>query len=95
MKKFHLPGFLVVFAVFFFSTFLVEVVSATPSAPIEHTLSQPDGSTLIARQWGDEWSNGFETLEGYTIIKDEQDRWVFAQLIDGQLTPYTLLTRLS
>ena len=93
MKKFHLPGFLVVFAVFFFSTFLVEVVSATPSAPIEHTLSQPDGSTLIARQWGDEWSNGFETLEGYTIIKDEQDRWVFAQLIDGQLTPYTLLNK--
>jgi M6 family metalloprotease-like protein len=58
---------------------LATTVLAAPAAPIDITLTQPDGSTFIARQWGDEWSNGFETLEGYTIIQDSANWWVYAQ----------------
>ena len=85
MRNFRTLSFLAVLAACFFAAFLVEVVSAAPSAPIEQTLLQPDGSLLPAWQWGDEWSNGFDSIEGYTIIKDDQGWWVYAQVVEGQL----------
>lgn len=93
MKNFHLPSFLSVLAACLLAAVFVEVVFASPSAPIEQTLLQPDGSSLKAWQWGDEWLNGLETVEGYTIIKDYQGWWVYAQLVNGQLQPYTLLEK--
>lgn len=63
-------------------------VSASPAAPIDHTLTQPDGSTFTAKQWGDEWSNGFETIEGYTILQAQDGWWAYADLdSDGKLVP--------
>lgn len=41
--------------------------SASPADPRAQTLTQPDGSTVTARLYGDEYVNGFETLAGYTI----------------------------
>jgi M6 family metalloprotease-like protein len=43
-------------------------------------LEQADGSTFQARSWGDEWQNGTETVDGYTILFDETTRsWVYAE----------------
>ncbi len=54
---------------------------ARPASPAIYILSQPDGLTFEARQWGDETSHGWETLEGYTIVLDEaQNRWTHAVL---------------
>lgn len=54
-------------------------VSAAPAAPGEHLLSQADGSQIFARQWGDEWSHGWETVEGYSIVFDTMSRnWSYA-----------------
>ncbi len=54
---------------------------AAPAAPIVFELTQPDGSTFWAQQWGDEWSNGLETVDGYTILLDETSGyWVYAGL---------------
>jgi M6 family metalloprotease-like protein len=63
--------------------------SASPAAPLEFTLTQPDGSSFPARAWGDEWSNGYETLAGYTIQQASPDGWwVYARLqADGSLNP--------
>ncbi|MBI3161138.1 MAG: M6 family metalloprotease domain-containing protein [Chloroflexi bacterium] len=58
---------------------------AAPPAPLEVTLYQPDGTAFQARAWGDEWSNGMETLDGYTIILDEPSQyWVYAALSSAQ-----------
>lgn len=52
---------------------------AVPAAPTIHALAQPDGRTFDARQWGDEWNHGWETAEGYSILRDEASRyWVYA-----------------
>lgn len=52
---------------------------AAPPAPLEVTLYQPDGLAFQARAWGDEWSNGMETLDGYTILQDQLSQvWVYA-----------------
>ncbi len=66
-------------------------VSAAPAAPIDFQLTQPDGSKFTARQWGDEWLNGFETAEGYTILQIESGWWVYAgETADGSLVPEKL-----
>lgn len=65
---------------------IVSSVQAAPAAPLDITLTQPDGSSFIARQWGDEWLNGFETKEGYTILLGEDGWWEYAGLgTDGTL----------
>jgi M6 family metalloprotease-like protein len=66
----------------------VQRVWAAPAAPLVFELTQPDGTSFWAQQWGDEWSNGLETVEGYTIVLDEQTGyWVYAALDEaGQLS---------
>ena len=54
---------------------------AVPAAPRLHTLMQPDGEQIGARQWGDEHGHGFETSTGRAIIKDPLTRqWTYAVL---------------
>lgn len=59
--------------------FAASVALAVPAAPMVRTLSNPDGTTIQARQWGDEWYHGWETLDGYTIVKDELGFWCYAE----------------
>ncbi|HQN43891.1 MAG TPA: M6 family metalloprotease domain-containing protein [Anaerolineaceae bacterium] len=66
---------------------MVTLAAAAPAAPIDITLTQPDGSTFTARQWGDEWSNGMETLDGYTIMQAADGWWVYAAVDGGALVP--------
>ena len=43
---------------------------AVPANPAQRfDLPQPDGSTVRARPFGDEFTNGLETLDGYTLIE--------------------------
>ncbi len=43
---------------------------AGPAAPVTVTLRQPDGTTFRAVPYGDERNNGYETLDGYTVVKN-------------------------
>jgi M6 family metalloprotease-like protein len=63
------------------------VVLAVPAAPDVHTLRQPDGRGFEARRWGDEWLNGWETVDGYTIVLDRTSQaWAYAERkADGTL----------
>ncbi len=47
--------------------------------------SQPDGTRLDVRGWGDQHHAAFETLDGYTLIKDpDSDFYCYAGLSDDQ-----------
>ncbi len=75
--------FLFCFLIFFcgLSLFIITIpVIAAPAAPVEIEIVQPDGTTFIARSWGDEWQNGFETIDGYTVLKDDDGWWVYGFL---------------
>lgn len=62
--------------------------SAAPAAPIDQIITQPDGTTFTARQWGDEWLSGYETEAGHTILQDSDGWWVYAlPAEDGSLAP--------
>src|SRR6056297_2159988 len=45
----------------------------TAAAPVfgeAVSLSQPDGTTVAARVWGDEFHQRLETPQGYTLVRD-------------------------
>lgn len=67
----------------------VQGAEAMPALNKSHVLQQPDGSEVQARKWGDEWSRGWQTSEGYTMVQDEESReWRFATLdAEGNLIP--------
>ena len=61
---------------------------AGPVAPGAVTLAQPDGTPLDAVPYGDEWDNGYETADGYTIVQDGAGVWSYAVRDDaGRLAP--------
>jgi hypothetical protein len=41
-----------------------------PFAGKTFTFTNPDGSTFEVRGWGDQFYAVFETLDGYTVVKD-------------------------
>jgi len=61
------------------------------ASPHIHELIQPDGSIINARQWGDEWLHGWETVKGYTIVKDNGGLWVY---VDRDSTGRLFATRI-
>ena len=68
------------------------LASASPADPRPRALAQPDGSTFTARLYGDEYVNGFETLAGYTVVRDTTGTWSFAEPTPaGRLQPSGLL----
>jgi M6 family metalloprotease-like protein len=54
---------------------------ATPFSGETFTFTQPDGTTLTVRGWGDQHYAVFETLDGYTVTKNPGTGfWEVAQL---------------
>ncbi len=55
---------------------------AGPPAPVTFTITQPDGVTNFeARTWGNELSNGTETVDGYTVLQNPNtDTWFYAEV---------------
>ncbi|MDH4178608.1 MAG: hypothetical protein OEV72_13625, partial [Thermoleophilia bacterium] len=69
---------------------LVGSAGATGADPnVVTTLRQPDGSVLRVKIWGDEYYHGYETLDGYTVVRDEKDKtWKYAERgAKGRLKP--------
>jgi M6 family metalloprotease-like protein len=87
--------FFAVMISFLFILMAVLPASAAPADPRVIPLTQPDGSTFSARQWGDEWNNGYETVGGFTIVKDSASGfWVYAsRSTDGNLAPAMTFNR--
>ncbi len=48
--------------------------SAAPVMGELFDLRQPDGSLVPVRIWGDEFYRVVESLDGYTLVRDAEDR---------------------
>jgi hypothetical protein len=61
-----------------------EAAHGVPANSVIEPLTQPDGTVIWARQFGDEWANGHQTQDGYTILLDEASGfWVYAEPVIG------------
>jgi M6 family metalloprotease-like protein len=65
---------------------------AGPANPQPFTLTQPDGTQFQVRMVGDEWSNALQTLDGFTVLRnDATGFWVYAdRTADGALVQSAL-----
>jgi hypothetical protein len=57
MRKILLFGFIMIGVMFYLSG----ICYGVPAARVIHELTQPDGTVIHARQWGDEGLHGWET----------------------------------
>ncbi|MEM9832434.1 MAG: M6 family metalloprotease domain-containing protein [Bacteroidota bacterium] len=62
------------------------LLPSTPPAPYSITVSQPDGSTLQVVGRGNDLNNWMETEDGYTLIKNTEGFYEYANLANGKLT---------
>jgi len=69
----------------------VASLSARPAQKGVARISQPDGSTLTLALHGDEWLHWNTTGDGYAVVKNDEGRYVYAQLDGGRLAPTALL----
>lgn len=64
---------------------------ARPAYRGTHHVTQPDGSTLTIRLVGDEYRSYNTTDDGYSLVKNSDGYYVYAQLSNGRLVPTTLV----
>jgi M6 family metalloprotease-like protein len=95
-KRKYLIGFLIVAAFLLLFALPSLTVYASPASPDPFIVTQPDGTTFSAIQWGDENQNGLETEDGYSITQDsDSGYWVYLVAApDGSLSPAMLDTGL-
>jgi hypothetical protein len=56
-------------------------VSAAPVSKLPYEFTQPDGSRVSVRLFGDEFYIRAESLDGYTLVRDEETGWIcYAEL---------------
>ena len=81
--------FIVAFVLVMASSLGLAVVPALagPAAPVVMLFEQPDGTKLYLRLWGNELANGWETLDGFTVLQNvETGFWEYAiRSEDGEL----------
>ncbi len=79
---------------FILLSMLLSVTSgfSRPAYPGTARVQQPDGSFVTIRLVGDEYRSFNTTSDGYTLTRDKQGYYVYAQLDDeGRLAPTTLI----
>jgi hypothetical protein len=67
--------------------------NAVAAYPYPTTVTQPDGTTVTVKMHGDEWFHYTTTTDGYTVVKNDNGYWVYAQDVDGKLAPTTHIAR--
>jgi len=55
-------------------------VFAVPADPIAVELTQPDGAVIDVRLKGDEYFHWLEDLDGFTVVRAPDKRFVYARL---------------
>lgn len=80
---------LLVFSILAALAWLAGPALAGPVLPETVSLAQPDGTTFDAVPFGDEWSSGYETSDGYTVVQDTAGgAWFYATVDEsGALAP--------
>jgi len=69
-------------------------LSAVPAYPYPIDITQPDGTTLTIRLYGDENFHYNTTEDGYLIVRNQQDAFVYATVSQtGELQPTERIAR--
>ena len=64
---------------------------AVPAKRGNMTVTQPDGSTVTIALHGDEWLHYETTADGYSVVRNDQGYYVYAEKKQGRLVPTTVV----
>lgn len=73
------------FILMFVMMAVCSTIMAVPAHPKPVKVQQPDGSYVTIQLRGDEWLSFNTTVDGYSVVKNEQGYYVYAALEQGQL----------
>ena len=76
----------------FIMLFIIGLTNFAGACPANPNITQSinvGGKEMQVRLWGDEFANGYETLDGYSIIKENGDWYYAVQDTEGKLAPTT------
>jgi M6 family metalloprotease-like protein/uncharacterized repeat protein (TIGR01451 family) len=88
MRTFLIRVFSLIGLLFFIFSLPTSGLSA-PVFPQPITVEQPDGTEITLIPFGNEWINGYETPEGFTVVQDKKTGfWHYAKRnAGGELVP--------
>ena len=66
-------------------------MKAVPAYPGTVKMQQPDGTFVTLRLVGDEWLHFQTTADGYSVVKNQQGYYVYAEKKNGQLQATALV----
>ena len=66
-------------------------VMAVPAKKGNATVTQPDGSTVTISLYGDEWLHYETTADGYSVVRNDNGYYVYAEKKQGKLVPTTVV----
>ena len=69
------------------------VASAVPAIPYPQQVTQPSGETLTVRIMGDEFYNYLTTVDGYTIVKNDQGYYTYGTLLNDEVVASKIIAR--
>jgi len=61
----------------------ISILWAVNASPERINVYQPDGSVIECMVKGDEWANWHETIDGYSITQNENQKWMYAEGVNG------------
>ena len=70
---------------FLWALFRVTQTYSVPACPDPAVVMQPDGTSVTILLHGDEYLSYTTTVDGYTVVGDEQQGYCYAHLSDGML----------
>ncbi len=69
------------------------VASAVPAIPTPQKVTQPNGEELTVRIKGDEFYHYTTTVDGYTIVMNEQGYFTYGTLVNDEVVASKLIAR--
>lgn len=76
-----------VFLVLLSTIILSSMLFAAPARPGFRQFTQPDGSYVTLELKGDEHFHFARDMENYSVVRDAEGWWTYAQKVDGLLVP--------
>ena len=66
-------------------TVIAVSIMAVPAHKKPVQVTQPDGTTVTIQMHGDEWMHFNTTVDGYSVVKNQQGYYVYAEKKNGEL----------
>jgi M6 family metalloprotease-like protein len=88
LKNSHLFSLSKIVTILFLSAMFMSTLTAAPYWGTISTVKQPDNSKIQVRMFGDEFYGWYETMDGYSIVKDKNNGWYHYAVLNNDSSAF-------